>query len=70
MRIIRWLDRNLEVALMVVAMIVLIFVMGAQVVARKFLGASIDWSEELGRYLFVWMGFLQLQRGIRLPPPG
>lgn len=57
MRIIRWLDRNLEVALMVVAMIVLIFVMGAQVVARKFLGASIDWSEELGRYLFVWMGW-------------
>ncbi|WP_337652387.1 TRAP transporter small permease [Clostridium sp.] len=65
MRIIRWLDRNLEVALMVVAMIVLIFVMGAQVVARKFLGASIDWSEELGRYLFVWMGFLSISYTIR-----
>lgn len=30
----------------------------AQVVSRYALGKSLTWSEELGRYLFVWMSFL------------
>lgn len=38
-----------------VAMIVVIF---AQVVSRTFLGAPLSWSEELGRYLFVWLSFM------------
>lgn len=60
MKTIKWLDRNFEILLMVCALLVIVFVMGAQVVARKLLGASIEWSEELGRYLFVWMGFLSI----------
>lgn len=60
MKTIKWLDRNFEILLMVCALLVIVFVMGAQVVARKFLGASIEWSEEMGRYLFVWMGFLSI----------
>ena len=60
MKTIKWFDRNFEILLMVCALLVIVFVMGAQVVARKFLGASIEWSEELGRYLFVWMGFLSI----------
>ena len=60
MKIIKWLDKNLEVALMIISLLVIVFVMGAKVVARKCLGMSIEWSEELGRYLFVWMGFLSI----------
>ena len=60
MKTIKWLDRNFEILLMVCALLVIVFVMGAQVVARKLLGVSIEWSEELGRYLFVWMGFLSI----------
>lgn len=41
--------------LLAVAMIVIIF---AQVVSRTFLGAPLSWSEELGRYLFVWLSFM------------
>ncbi len=37
------------------AMIAVIF---AQVVSRTFLGAPLSWSEELGRYLFVWLSFM------------
>lgn len=55
MKIIKWLDKNLEVALMIISLLVIVFVMGAQVVAMKCLGMSIEWSEELGRYyLFGW----------------
>ena len=38
MKIIKWLDKNLEVALMIISLLVIVFVMGAQVVARKCLG--------------------------------
>ena len=39
--------------------------MTAQVIARRFLGLSISFSEELCRYLFVWMGFLSISYSIR-----
>lgn len=38
-----------------VAMLVIIF---SQVVARYVFQFSLTWSEELGRYIFVWMTFL------------
>jgi TRAP-type C4-dicarboxylate transport system permease small subunit len=41
--------------LLMLAMVVIIF---AQVVARYALHNSLSWSEELGRYLFVWMTFI------------
>jgi TRAP-type C4-dicarboxylate transport system permease small subunit len=37
------------------AMVVIIF---AQVVARYALSNSLSWSEEIGRYIFVWMTFI------------
>ncbi len=41
--------------ILAVAMITVIF---AQVVSRTFLGSPLSWSEELGRYLFVWLSFM------------
>lgn len=41
-------------------------VITAQVVSRYALGRSLTWSEELGRYLFVWITFLGIALGIKL----
>lgn len=41
--------------LLMLAMVVIIF---SQVVARYALSNSLSWSEEIGRYLFVWMTFI------------
>lgn len=53
--------------LLAIAMIVVIF---AQVVSRTFLDTSLSWSEELGRYIFVWLTFIgasiALQKGAHL----
>ena len=35
-------------------------IMGIQVFSRYVLGASLSWSEELTRYIFIWAGFLSV----------
>lgn len=41
--------------LLMLAMVTIIF---SQVVARYLFSNSLSWSEELGRYIFVWMTFI------------
>lgn len=60
MKIIKWLDENLEEALMVLFLIAMTLIMGVQVFSRYALGMSLSWSEELTRYLFIWSGFLSV----------
>ena len=56
----KWLDENLEEFLMVALLIAMTVIMGIQVFARYALGASLSWSEELTRYLFIWSGFISV----------
>lgn len=58
--ILRWLNENLEECLMVLLLGAMTLIMGVQVFSRYVLGASLSWSEELTRYLFVWAGFLSV----------
>lgn len=59
-KVFRWLDDSLEETLMVIMLILMTVIMGIQVFSRYALGASLSWSEELTRYLFVWEGFLSV----------
>ena len=55
-----WLNDSLEEFLMVSSLILMTLIMGIQVFSRYVLGASLSWSEELTRYIFVWAGFLSV----------
>ena len=59
-KVFRWLDDSLEETLMVITLILMTVIMGIQVFSRYALCASLSWSEELTRYLFVWEGFLSV----------
>ena len=59
-KVFRWLDDSLEETLMVITLILMTVIMGIQVFSRYALGASLAWSDELTRYLFVWEGFLSV----------
>ncbi|HYE11802.1 MAG TPA: TRAP transporter small permease [Patescibacteria group bacterium] len=37
----------------------------AQVLSRYIVGSPLTWSEELGRYIFVWMSFLGMSVAVR-----
>ena len=55
-----FLNDSLEEFLMVASLILMTLIMGIQVFSRYVLGASLSWSEELTRYIFVWAGFLSV----------
>ncbi|HIW40747.1 MAG TPA: TRAP transporter small permease [Candidatus Mediterraneibacter vanvlietii] len=59
-RILKWLDDYLEEVLLAAALTAMAVIMGVQVFCRYVLGASLSWSEELTRYIFIWAGFLSI----------
>lgn len=58
MKVLKWLDDNFEEKLLSIILWAMVIVMGVQVVARYVFNSSISWSEELLRYLFIWLAFL------------
>lgn len=58
MKILKWLDENLEEVIMILLLICMVCIMGFQVVARYVFNQSLSWSEELTQYMFVWATFI------------
>jgi TRAP-type C4-dicarboxylate transport system permease small subunit len=52
-----WIDRLLHFAIAVCLALMAIFVFG-NVVLRYFFNSGITWSEEVSRFLFIWLIFL------------
>jgi TRAP-type transport system small permease protein len=60
----RGLNRLAE-GVMAVLLAVMTLLAGAQIVGRFVFGYSIFWSDELARFLLVWVSFLGLTIGVR-----
>ncbi|MEG0470184.1 TRAP transporter small permease [Amedibacillus sp. YH-ame10] len=60
MKLIRWLDDNLEEYLLIILLCSMTIIMGIQVCSRYVFNASLSWSEELTRYLFIWSAFISI----------
>ena len=59
-RILKWLDHYLEEAVLAALLLCMALIMGVQVFSRFVLNASLSWTEELTRYLFIWSGFISV----------
>lgn len=70
MKIIKWLDDNLEEFLLMIIVASITIIMLLQIIMRKIFGTPLTWAEELCRYLFLWSGYLGLgycfKKGINL----
>lgn len=53
MKLIRWLDENLEEFVMIILLILIACIMMAQVVMRYVFASSMSWPEECCRYLWI-----------------
>jgi len=60
MKLLRWLDQNLEKCLLLVFLIVMVIALTLQIIFRFVLSTPLSWSEELARYMFVWSGFISI----------
>lgn len=65
MKVLKWLDENFEEKLMSAALWAIVIIMGIQVIMRYVFKSSLTWSEEVSRYLFVWMVFIGISYGIK-----
>ena len=65
MKIVKWLDDNLEEKLMALFLWAIVVIMGIQVIMRYVVRSSLSWSEEVSRYLFVWMVFIGISYGVK-----
>ena len=63
-RVVGALRQAREVVIMVL-MAVLVVVVVASVVFRYVLLSPLSWSEEVGRYLMIWVGFLAASIGVQ-----
>lgn len=65
MKVLKWLDENLEEAILMIFLVVMAVVMMAQVIMRYFFKASMPWPEEFCRMMFVFSGFLSMGYCVR-----
>ncbi|HHW36591.1 MAG TPA: TRAP transporter small permease [Bacillales bacterium] len=64
MKIIRWLDENIEKVFLVFFSVIMVGVIFLQVVMRQ-LDMSLSWSEELARYCFIWLIYIGISFGVK-----
>lgn len=65
-KILTWFDEHIEEFLCVVLMSVMTIVIFVQVIMRYVFNNSLSWSEELARYIFIWMIYLGVSYGCKL----
>lgn len=65
MNVIRWLDKHLEEFLCVIILAAMTIAIFLQVVLRV-AEAPLAWTEELARYLFVWLIYISSSYAIRV----
>jgi TRAP-type C4-dicarboxylate transport system permease small subunit len=64
MKLLKWIDDHIEEALLTVVFSVMVSVIFVQVIMRM-LDNSLSWSEELGRYCFIWLVYLGISYGVK-----
>lgn len=47
-----------------IVLLIIVFIVSAQVISRKFLQSSIVWSEEVALLFMVWMAFISMGIGV------
>lgn len=65
MKVLKWLDDHLEVSISMLLLAVMTVVLFVQVIMRRGFNNSLVWSEELARYIFIWLVYLGISYGAK-----
>lgn len=64
-KVINFFDEHFEEYLLIAILAVMSVVICYQVFMRYVMQASLSWSEELARYLFIWMAYIAISYGVK-----
>lgn len=65
MKAIKWLDRHFEEFFLVFFSVIMVGSISLQVFMRFIVGSSLEWSEELARYCFIWLVYMGISYGVK-----
>lgn len=65
MRIIKYLDDHIEEIFLIILLTGMSLIIGLQVFMRYVMKSSLSWSEEIARYMFIWMVYIGISYGIK-----
>lgn len=65
MKLLLWLDKYFEIALISAGIAMMVIVMTAQITVSVFFSTFLSWSEELCRHIFVCITFLGISLSIK-----
>ncbi len=66
MKILKFLDDYFEMSVCIVLMSTMTLVLAVQVFMRYVMQSSLTWSEELARYIFVWLIYMGISYGAKI----
>lgn len=59
------IDEHLEGIFLVVLIALMSIIIGVQVFMRYVIQASLSWSEEIARYMFIWLTYIGISYGVK-----
>ena len=65
MRALKFLDAHFEEVLVITLLATMTALVGAQVVMRYVMQNSLSWSEEMARYVFIWLINIGISYGVK-----
>lgn len=60
-----WMDENLEMSISIVLISLMTLLIFVQVIMRYVFQNSLSWTEELARYLFIWLIYFGISYGAK-----
>ncbi len=65
MKIIKWLDSNIERVILLVLFVAMTIITILQVFMRYVMQNSLSWSEEFARFCFIWLIYIGISYGVK-----
>ena len=66
MKLLRLVNDKLEVSICVILMVIMAVLLNVQVFMRYVMRSSLSWTEELARYVFIWLVYIGISYGAKI----
>ena len=65
MKVLTFLDEHIEQIILTILLAAMSLIIGVQIFMRYVVQESLTWSEELARYLFIWVSYFGVSYGVK-----